>query len=294
MKLPLIPFTGAFFEALATIMEKKILRKKKIDYKEYNMIGFLSIIILLIPIIILLYYLSPSEFAIKINQQAFTPLNIIILVGVIIFALIANLFTYYAMKWEKITELEPLRLLQPLFAIILALFLFVSERNIKPGIIIAGLIASFALIFSHIRKHHFELNKYAISAIMGSLLFAVELIISNEILSFYPPLVFYLIRCTGILLLSFIIYKPSLKTIDNVTWRKVFLISFIWIAYRLMLYSTYLSKGPITATLLFMLTPVFIYTLSYIYLRERLNWRNITASIIILICVAYAMWRNGN
>jgi drug/metabolite transporter (DMT)-like permease len=249
------------------------------------------LLIILLPI---LYYFIPQDFPINIDHQAFTPINLTILIGVMILALIANLLTFYAMKWEKITELEPLRLLQPLFAIILALFLFASERNIKLPIILAGLVASLALIFSHIRKHHFTLNKYAISAILGSLFFALELIVSNEILSFYPPLVFYLIRCTGILLMSIIIFKPSMKTIDNKTWRTIFLIGLIWIAYRLMLYTSYLSKGPVITTLLFMLTPVFIYIMSYLYLKEKPNWKNIVASIVILICVVYAMIINGN
>ena len=94
--------------------------------------------------------------------------------------------------------------------------------------------------------------------------------------------------------MSIIIFKPSMKTIDNKTWRMIFLISFIWILYRLMLYTSYVTKGPVITTLLFMLTPIFIYIMSYFYLKEKPNWRNITASIIILICVAYAMFVNGN
>lgn len=294
MVINFIPFGGALTEAWATILEKTVLRKKKVDSIEYNTFGFLSIIILLIPLIPLLYYIFPSQFPITINKEAFIPINLLILLGVIVFALIANLLTFYAMKWEKITELEPLRLLQPMFAIILALFLFTTERNIKPGIIIAGLIASGALIFSHIRRHHFTLNKYAISAILGSLFFAMELIISNEILRFYPPLLFYLIRCTGILIVSIIIFKPTIRTINNKTWRTIFFIGLLWISYRLMLYSSYVSKGPVITTLLFMLSPVFIYIMSYFYLKEKPNIRNIIASIIILICVAYAMYINGN
>ena len=114
MKIPPVPIAGAFSEALATILEKKVLRKKKVSYIEYNTFGFLSIIVLFIPLIPLLYHFFPQNFPVAINQEAFTPLNLLIFFGVMVSALIANLLTYYAMKWEKITELEPLRLLQPL------------------------------------------------------------------------------------------------------------------------------------------------------------------------------------
>jgi drug/metabolite transporter (DMT)-like permease len=46
----------------------------------------------------------------------------------------------------------------------------------------------------------------------------------------------------------------------------------------------------IFTTLIFLLTPVFIYIFSRIYLNEKLNWRNILASIIIVLCVLYALF----
>ena len=104
MEIPLIQFTGSLSEASATILEKKVLRKKKVSYIEYNTFGFLSIIILFIPLIPLLYHFFPQNFPVTINQEAFTPLNLLIFFGVMVSALIANLLTYYAMKWEKITD----------------------------------------------------------------------------------------------------------------------------------------------------------------------------------------------
>lgn len=285
-----IPFFGALSEAVGTVLEKNILRKKGLEPRQYNLFSFLAISLLLLPIIVILFFISPENFPLSVNIQAFTTLNIFILFGVIIFSVLANLFTFYALKWEKITELEPFRLLQPLFAILLAFFIFTSERQIRTSIIISALIASSALIFSHIKKHHLSFNKFAIAAILGSLFFALEMIISNYILEYYPPLIFYFARCLGILIISVILYKPKPQEIDKKTWKFIFLASLIWIVYRLFIYKSYLSKGPIITTLLFMLTPIFIYALSYFYLKEKLTWRNILASLIILACVGYAMF----
>lgn len=289
LKISSIPILGAFLEAVGMIIEKKILRKKKIDFREYNSYGFLAIILLLIPIIIILNLFYAEKFPILLSSLAFSSKSLLILVAIIIISALANLFIFYALKWEKITELEPLRLLQPLFSIILAFFIISAERTLRIDIIIVSLIASAALVFSHLRKHHLSFNKYAISAILGSLFFALELILTNLILPYYPPLVFYFIRCLGICILSFAIFRPKIETIDRKSWKLIFGVSFLWIVYRLLLYSSYLAKGVITTTLLFMLTPVFIYLMSYFYLHEKPNWRNIAAAIIIVACVGYAM-----
>lgn len=288
-----IPLLGAFSEGAGTVIEKKILMKRKLETRTYNTFSFMAIVLLLIPIIFIANYFFPTQFPTQIDAGAFLPLNIILMLGVIIVSIFANLFTFYALKWENMTELEPMRLMQPMFTILLAFFIFSTERQTQTSIIILALVASFALVASHVRKYHFSFNKYAWSAILGSLFFALELILSKQILSFYPPLVFYLFRCFGIFIISLFLFKSKLAKIQKSTWPMIFAVSFIWIFYRVLLYSSYLSEGIITTTLLFILTPVFIYLFSWKYLKEQFRWRNLIASIIIIICVALAMYLKG-
>lgn len=284
-----IPFLGALSEATGTIIEKKVLRKKRVDFRAYNTFSFLAIILMLIPLLFILNFIFPEKFPITINSEAFILKNIIILLGVIFFSILANLFVFYAMKWEKMTEIEPMRLMQPLFTIILAFIFYTGERQTQTQILIAALIASLTLILSHVHKYHFQLNKYAWSAIFGSLFFAIELVISKQILTYYPPLIFYLFRCLGVFLVSLFIFKSNAKKIEIKTWSMIYITGLIWIVYRLLLYTSFVKSGLIITTLLFILTPVFIYILSYKYLNEKPNWRNIIASVIIVLCVAYAM-----
>ncbi len=288
-----IPILGAFSEGAGTIVEKKILMKRKLGTRTYNTFSFMIIVLLLIPIIFIMNYFLPTKFPINISSEAFQLKNILFMLGVIVFSIIANLLTFYAMKWEKITEIEPMRLMQPMFTIILAFFIFTTERQTQNSIIILSIIASLTLIASHTRRHHFSFNKYAWAAIFGSLFFALELVISKEILSLYPPLVFYFVRCLGIFLVSLFIFRPNPEKIQKSTWFMIIGVSFIWIAYRVLLYSSYLTQGVITTTLLFILTPVFIYIFSWKYLKEQFKWRNLIASIIIVICVALAMYLKG-
>jgi len=285
-----IPLLGAVTEGAGTVIEKRILRKKKVDYKFYNVVSFFMISVIAGLLILVLGKVFPSLFGFFISSKAWTMKNIFILLGVIVFSILANLFTFYALKWEKITELEPIRLMQPLFTILLAFFIFSSEQKTPAPIIIASIIASLALIFSHVKKHHFSLNKYSLSALLGSLFFAIELILSNFILNLYSPITFYLIRCFLIFAITLPLFKANYHSINKRTWLHIILVSILWISYRILLYIGFEKIGVIPTTLfLSLLAPVFIYLFSFIFLKEKLNWRNIIAAIVILACVVWAM-----
>jgi drug/metabolite transporter (DMT)-like permease len=66
------------------------------------------------------------------------------------------------------------------------------------------------------------------------------------------------------------------------------LMGVIWMIYRVVTYYGYMKIGIISTTLVFMLSPVFIYVFAKIFLIEKISKRNIIASIIILACVLYA------
>lgn len=284
---------GAFLEGVGTILEKKTLRIKGVNYKNYIPFGFLLIVLAAIPIFFILSSIFPQIFNWKITQEAFELKNILIFSLIILTAILANLLVYYAMKWEKITELEPIRLSQSLFVIILAFIFYASERNTL-SIIIPAIIASLALIGSHIKRHHLQFNKYARAAIFGSFLFALELVISKTLLNFYSPLTLYVLRCLFIFLFTLIIFNKNIKNVNKTAWTYMIITGFIWVIYRGILYYSYNLNGVIFTTLLFLLSPIFIYLFSYKYLNEKPNWKNIIASIIILICVIYGTLINSH
>lgn len=259
---------------------KKVLRKHKLDFKTYQVLEFLAIVIVMIPLIWFFWRLSP---------EALTAKSIGIFAFIIIASTIANLLTFYAFKREKVTELEPIRLFQPLLVILIAFLIYTSERQTSIHILGAALIASLALIFSHIEKHHIKFNKYMIAALFGSLFFAIELVASKAILPYYSPLSFYFVRCTFVFLISFAIIRPKFSGVSKQSWIYIFIIGAIWVGYRAMLYYGFIAFGVIFTTLLFILGPIFIYLLAATFLKEKLTWRNIIAGIIILACVAYAI-----
>ena len=278
-----IPIIGALALASGTILEKIILRKRKIDIKLYQVLSFLAIVSVMIPFIYFFWRMDTPAFEIK---------NLIILGLVVLFSILANLLTFYSMKWEKVTNLEPAKMMEPLFVILLAIiFSFFAEglydRN--TNIIIPALLAACALIFSHIRKHHLKFNKYFIAAIFGSLFFALELVVSRLILDFYSALSFYFIRCFSIFLISLLVFHPKLSGLDKKIKWEIFFVAGIWVIYRMIIYYGYVNLGVIFTTLMIMIGPVFIYLFAWKFLKEKLDWRNIVAAIIILGSVLYAL-----
>jgi len=278
-----IPIIGALALAGGTILEKVVLKKRKIDIKLYQTSSFFAIILVMLP---LLYFFW------KVDAGALELKNVIIFTLVVLFSIIANLFTFYSMKWEKITNLEPAKILEPLFVIILAIiFSFFIEglydRNMH--IVIPALFASLALIFSHIRKHHLEFNKYFIAAIFGSFFFALELVTSRLILDFYSPISFYFLRCASIFIFSLVLFSPKFNYLDKKAKWEIFIVGILWVIYRIMIYYGYLNMGVIFTTLIIMLGPIFIYLLAWKFLKEKLDWRNITAAIIIIGSILYAL-----
>jgi drug/metabolite transporter (DMT)-like permease len=278
-----LPILGAIALAGGTIFERETLNRKGMDIKKYQTLEFLAIVIVMLP---LLY------FSWKVNSQALELKNILIFVGVVIVSIVANLFTFYSMKGEKISNLEPAKMLEPLFTILLALlfslfFKGLYENNTK--VIIPALVAGITLILTHVKREHLSFSKYFLAAIAGSFFFALELIISNLILHLYSTITFYFIRCAAIFIISLIIFRPNLSGIENKFKLKMLLIGAIWVVYRVATYYGYLKIGVISTTLILMLGTVFIYIFAKIFLKEKINTRNMISSAIILACVLYAI-----
>jgi len=279
-----LPIIGALALASLTIMEKIALKRKKLDQKTFQTFTFFAAVIVMIPLMFFFYRLDPLAFQTK---------NLLIFAGVIISAFLANICLFYAIKWEKISNIEPALIMEPLFTVLLAIiFSFFVEglydRNMM--VIIPAIIAGLALIFSHIRKHHLDFNKYFLAAMAGSFLFALELVTSRLILDFYTPISFYFFRCTFIFILSFLIFSPKLSEVktNKLRWQML-LIGSLWVLFRVIVYYGYLALGVISTTLVIMLGPVFVYLFARIFLKEKLDKRNIIASIVIIACVLYVL-----
>ena len=277
----LFPILGALALATGTLIERIVLMKRSIKTKQYQGLQFLGIVILMIPLLFFFWKLTP---------EAYLPKNLLILLGVILLSLAANWFTFTSMKWQKLSRLEPAKMTEPLFVILLALifahFSPVYEKNFTA--LILALIAGCALIFSHIEKNHLKFGKYFIYALIGSFFFAFELVVSRLILDYYSPMTFYFVRSILVLFGTLIIFKPKMfKGLDKKSKIQILFTSIIWITYRIIVYYGYTSIGIFETTLMVMLGPVFIYFFAWKFLKEKLTWKNLISAIIIVGCVLF-------
>jgi len=273
-----LPFIGSFLEAAGMILEKKVLKTKNIDYKNYTVFEFLSIFILMLTFI---------WFVWDVKTGALGLTNLFIMSFVILVSVLANLFTFYSLKRENLTEFEPVWLMQPLFTILLAFILFDSERNWITFSL--ALIASLALVLSHVKKHHLKFDKYILAAILGSFLFAVELVASKPILQYYSPFSFYFIRCFFILVITYAIYKPKFTKVGNKNWLMILLVGFCWIFFRAIMYYGYEVSGIVFTTIIFILSPVLMFLFAIIFLKEKPTKAQIISTIIIIACIVSAV-----
>ena len=269
--------------ASGTILQKIVLKRKHIGIKFYQAAEFLAIVVTMLP---LLYFFW------RIDSQAFDMKNLFIFFLVIVFSIAANLFTYYSMKWEKVSNIEPAKILEPLFVIILAIFFsYIVDSGLfdrKLNIIIPALIAGAALVFSHIEKHHLRFNKYFIAAVLGSFFFALELVVSRLILDYYSPITFYFLRCASIFVISIVAFRPKLTKTKTKIKFQIMITGILWVAFRVIVYYGYINLGVIFTTLMVMLGPVFIYLFAYLFLKEKLKPKNLIAALIIIGSVIYA------
>jgi len=64
----------------------------------------------------------------------------------------------------------------------------------------------------------------------------------------------------------------------------------MWVVYRVFVYYGFLKIGIISTILMIMLGPIFVYFLAWKFLKEKISWKNIIASFIIVASVVYVMF----
>jgi len=273
-----LPIIGAFLEATGMILEKRMLKLKKFNYKNYVVYGFLGIVLIMMPF---LYFIW------QVETEAFKFWNLIIFLFIVFVSVLGNLFSCYALKRENISEFEPAWLMLPLFTVILAAIFYASERNI--AIFILALVASITLAATHVKRHHLRFNRYMTAAVLSSLFFSIELVASKPILGYYSPFSFYFLRCLFVFAVTFLIFRPSFKAIDKKSGALIGLIAVIWVFYRVIIYYGYIFWGIVYTTVLFTLSPVLMLLFAVVFLKEKPTIRQVIANSVILICVILAL-----
>lgn len=279
-----LPIIGSFCQATVLTFRKSITRNHYITSKNYNIYFFFLIFLIMLPVSLYFWDIEPDAFKFS---------NIILLGFLFLLATVANIFLTKGIKKEKLNQIEPIIQSGPLIVITITFILsflfeiYRPERNLL--LLIPALIASFTLVVSRIEKHHFKYDKYILYAFFAVLLFSLEMVLTRPILEYMSGFTFYFLRSVFIVIITLVLYHPHLKKPENKIIGLIFLQSLFLIGFRLILYYGYENLGIIFTTTIFILSPVFVFSESRIFLKEKLNKKQIITSIIIILCVVAAI-----
>jgi len=266
-----------------TVFEKYFYNKRRNKYKI-----FVPMVFILVFLFLIVFFVPFLDHSIK--EDAFTTIPLIFFFTMISIASVRNMLYYSSLQKEGLGDIEPFIVFAPLATIVLAGIVYPDERR-HPIILVLALIASLALVFSHIRKRHLKFNKALLPMFGVIILTAIENIITKELLLNFSPIALYTIRCFFISLLLVIFVRPKLKELTRGDIKNLSVISFFWVLVMIFYYYAYQKVGIVYTELIGSLAPVLILIGSYLFLKDKsITKRNVVALIIIIACVIAAQF----
>lgn len=275
----LFPFLAAVLQAGSFTLDKVILSVRRVSYKTYTGVSFP--LIFFITLIVFLIFQPPLTWALFSGKFLW-----LILLSIVL-AVVVNLIFYRALDADRLSEIQTINLLKNIPIILFAGFIFADERN--PIIIIAALVASLAILWSHWQKDHFQIAKYTIPFLLSVIFLSpARAAISKELLTVWNPISLELVRSGVIALflgpLFFRYYqKISIKAFSLLILTNI-LTSIAWILY----YFSYQISGIIYTVLLFSLQPLLVYFAALFFLKESFYKRKFIAFIVVIISIVVA------
>lgn len=273
----ILPILASVSRALEIIVDKHILSRQKVDFRNYLIGVFLLVFVVAAMLGIFLG---------KINHDFFTLPYLLAFVGVVATATGWNAIFHRALQHEKLTDCEPIILATPLAVILIGIIFLPSER--KWSYVILGVIAVLSLIVARFRKSHLRFNLYLLALVGYVLLFSFEALFTKVVLANINGFALYPIRVFFVTIILALLFRPPLKKTNNLNWLSFAAVAIIANAYYIFLYLSYAHFGITITTLFTVVQPVLIYLASLFFFKEKFNWRNIAAAVIVLACVITA------
>lgn len=242
-----------------------------------------------VPILFLFLFLFTAilfPFLGNISPKFFEPFYLLIFLGMLIAAVIWNIFYYQGVQSEKIHEFELIIMFQPLLTILLATIFLKGERNIH--ITIAAAIAAIFLIVAHVKKAHIEITAGSYKLILAIIFISIELILIKILLEVLSPVALYSIR-TGIVFIFFILfYRPQINKVANHNVLLIVLSAALGTTQMITKFYGFEKYGVVYTSLILILSPILVYITSTIFLHEKVKFRTVISAVVIILCIIYA------
>lgn len=272
----IIPVLSSFLTASSRTFDKAVLNFRGISSKIYNAISF--------PFYALFSFILMILFSMKFNPLIVNEEYFFFFAISIFFLAFTNLVFYRALKKNKLTEIEMISLMGYLPLIILSGIIFTDERNYK--IILFSLIAVIVLIWGHWEKHHIKLAKNTEYFLYWMILIIpINGILSKKLLEVWDPLQLLFARDLIISLIFIPLFLRHFRGMEKKAWIYTALGAFIGTFGAFLYYYSYQISGIVLTVLVFSLAPLFVYLMSYVFLKEKFDLKKFIAFIMILVCI---------
>ncbi|MFA5270163.1 MAG: DMT family transporter [Patescibacteria group bacterium] len=221
-----------------------------------------------------------------IDQLAFSPRYIILVLLMVVLAANYNLLYYYGLKHERVSQLEPLLLFNPLLTVVIAGLIYPDERSWQ--IYLSVGLAAMLLIWARWHAGSITLDKAMWAMVGFAVLYGIEVAIIRQLLEMYSPISLYLVRCLATALFLWILGRGRMPMIS---WRQAtyFLgLAISAVVVTSLVYLSYHTQGISSTIMVMIISPVLVYSLSAVVLKEKISPRDVIASIGVVLLVLWA------
>ena len=279
-------FLAVLSDAFNLILTKTVFnRLPKISLRSFIWLGFATIVLVNLAV-------APFFASFNFSLLTWRILGLVLLLGGV--ATLNNFLFYYSLKFEKIGKIEPFLLFTPLITTLVAGLVFPDERY-WPLFIATGL-AGLVLAWAHLDKGTKIRLNLPILALFGYLtLYALEAILAKQLLAVFSPQAVYLVRTAVVLLLVLLFIKPKTSELHLEQMPYFIAVAVLAVWQSTLLYTAYKMQGVAETIFAFTLAPVFIYGFSILFLKEKVFWKDLMASLIVvtLVTAVFVMKAHG-
>lgn len=200
-----IPILAVILGVASTIYSKNFLTKSKISYKKYLVYTFIWLTILTLPLALISESVDLA--------QAFALKNLVLLLGVVILALLANWWLLNGFRKENLVRYDLIVILQPLVTIVAAALFLPEERDLRIWMVAA--ISTLALGFTHLRRQHISFDAGEKILFLGIFAWGLHEVLARLLLEVYSPAIFYFVRTAILTIIFMLAFQSTIAKIQQ-------------------------------------------------------------------------------
>lgn len=271
------------------IVLSKIVFENKIIWNNLQTLFNRSYHFIIISVLFFIWF-----FNFEIDKVFFSSFEILIFILATIWLYITYPLRRIAYANEKISVLQPFAMLFQVFPIILG-FIFISTERTNLITFLAAILASTIVIFPNIKVSNFKLNKYCYMVLLSSIIKSFQVFSTLYFLTKLNPTNFYILESFLIIIFSVVLmfHKrefSEFKKLRRNYVKLMIIVNSIAIISILLALTMYSTLWIVATSLLSLLYLVFVYIISYFFLKEIPLKKDIYITILVSICIIIWMY----